>query len=57
MARDVAEAFEYYTFAKTFGWTPEQVEELPDALLRELMLIIDEMAREEERQMKKASSK
>jgi len=50
----VAEAFEYYTFAKQFGWTPEQVEEMPDALLRELMLIIDESAREEERQMKKA---
>jgi len=54
VARAVAEAFEYYTFAKQFGWTPEQVEETPDALLRELMLIIDEMAREEERQMKKA---
>lgn len=57
VARDVAEAFEYYTFAKTFGWTPEQVEELPDALLRELVLIIDESAKEEERQIKKSQHK
>lgn len=54
MARGVAEVFEYYTFAKAFGWTPEQVEEIPDATLRELVLIIDEMALEEERQIKKS---
>ena len=53
----MSEAFEYYAFAKAFGWTPEQVEGIEDATLRELHLIIDEMAREEERQMKRMSHK
>lgn len=43
----------YYTFAKAFGWTPEQVEELEDATARELLIILDEMQREEERAMKR----
>ena len=57
VAREVSEAFEYYAFAKAFGWTPAQVEEIDDATLRELHWIIDEMAKEDERQMKKASHK
>ena len=54
---EIADAFQYYAFAKEFGWTPSQVEEVEDATLRELAWIIDEMAKEEERQMKKASRK
>lgn len=57
VARDVAQAFEYYAFAKAFGWTPAQVEEIEDATLRELAAILDETAREEERQMRRNTQK
>lgn len=53
----MAETYDYYVFAKTFGWTPAQVEEIEDATLRELGMFIDEFAREDERQMKKAQHK
>jgi len=57
VARSVAEAFDYHLFAKTYGWTPAQVEETADATLQEMALIIDEMAKEEDRRIKRASRK
>lgn len=57
IARSVAESYNYYVFAKTFGWTPSQTDEVEDATLFELSLFIDEFAKEEERQMKKSARK
>jgi len=40
-------------FAKTFGWTPSEVDAVDDRLINELMIAIDESAKEEERQLKR----
>jgi hypothetical protein len=41
-----------YTFAKNFGWSVDQIMKTDNVTLRHLMWIIDEVAREEERQAK-----
>ena len=57
VSKDCAETFMIYTFAKQFGWTPDQIDGVEDATLRELYVLIDEVAKEEERQMKKNMKK
>ena len=47
----MSDVFITHRLAEAYGWTPEEIENLPETIIQDHLVILDEIAKEEKRQI------
>ena len=49
ISREVSDVFVEHQLAKAYGWTPSDIENMPEDRIRDHLTVLDEEAKEEKR--------